>query len=383
MRASVQSGRKSRSQSSQLGRNSSKGASLESAIGLNLLHRIGFGINDNMPSFSAIPFECEPHITFVLFDRTKLIDVTGPLQVFNDARLPSGAKAYRISLVSETGGPVVTDTGFALDTQPFAACRQSLPDTLIVSGGDSALMAARSTALLSFLEDMAGRCRRLGSVCLGAFVLAQGGHLNGRRATTHWENCAQLRQQFPQIDVRENAIFEEDTGIWTSAGVTAGIDMALSMVEHDLGRAEALRIAQSLVLYVRRTGGQRQFSTALTRQMQSKSGEFDDLVAVMLFDLSSDLSVPRLAAMACMSERSFARKFSATMGLSPARFVEELRVDAACEALQRGEAILSELPVMFGFGNAERMRRAFQRHKGIAPSEYRARFGQKLSQEPR
>ncbi|WP_176056484.1 GlxA family transcriptional regulator [Brucella intermedia] len=328
-----------------------------------------------MPSFSAIRLKSQRYIVFVLFERTKLIDVTGPLQVFNDARLPTGEKAYRVSLVSEAGGPVVTDTGFALETQPFEICRANAPDTVIVSGGDSAIPAARSTALLSFLEEMAGQCRRLGSVCLGAFILAYGGHLNGRRATTHWENCAELREEFPQIDVRDDAIFEEDGGVWTSAGVTAGIDMALAMVEQDLSRAEALRLAQSLVLYVRRTGGQRQFSAALIRQMQSKSGEFDDLIAKMLADLSSDLSVPRLAAMARMSERSFARKFTATMGTSPARFVEDLRVDAACEALQRGEAQLSELPFLFGFENAERMRRAFQRNKGISPSEYRTRFG--------
>lgn len=328
-----------------------------------------------MPSFSAKHLPSQRHVAFVLFDRTKLIDVTGPLQVFNDARLPNGEKAYWVSLVSEAGGSVVTDTGFALETQPFEACRARMPDTVIVSGGDSAIRAARSAALLSFLGEMAGQCRRLGSVCLGAFVLAHGGHLNGRRATTHWENCAQLREEFPQIDVRSDAIFEEDGGIWTSAGVTAGIDMALAMIEQDLSRSEALRLAQSLVLYVRRTGGQHQFSAALTRQMQSKSGEFDDLIAKMLAQLSSDLSVPRLAAMARMSERSFARKFTATMGTAPARFVEDLRVDAACEALQRGEARLSELPFLFGFGNAERMRRAFHRKKGISPSDYRIRFG--------
>ncbi|MEN9867789.1 MAG: hypothetical protein RL748_3379 [Pseudomonadota bacterium] len=314
-------------------------------------------------------------IAFVLFHQTKLIDVAGPVQVFNDARLPCGERAYRLLLVSEQGGSVETDTGFAMATLPLQACRASAPDTLIVSGGDSAILAAQSTTLLTFLEEMAGQCRRLGSVCLGAFILARGGHLNGRRATTHWENCAQLQREFSQIDVREDAIFEEDNGVWTSAGVTAGIDMALAMVEQDLGRKEALRLAQSLVLYVRRAGGQRQFSAALTRQMQSKSGDFDDLVAKILANLSSDLSVPRLAAMARMSERSFARKFAAMMGVSPARFVEDLRVDAACEVLQRGEAHLSELPFLFGFGNTERMRRAFHRKKGIAPSEYEARFG--------
>jgi transcriptional regulator GlxA family with amidase domain len=329
-----------------------------------------------MPSFSANHLTPLRQITFVLFDRTKLIDVTGPLQVFSDARLPDGEKAYRALLVSEHGGPVETDTGFALASDPFNVCRDSPPDTLIVSGGDSALDAAQSVGLLSFLDEMAGRCRRFGSVCLGAFILAQGGHLNGRRATTHWQNCAQLQRLFPQVDVDDNSIFVEDGGVWTSAGVTAGIDMALAMVEQDLGRTEALRLAQSLVLYVRRAGGQRQFSAALTRQAQSKDGEFDYLFTQILADLASDLSVPRLAAMANMSERNFARRFAATMGVSPARFVEDLRVDAACEALQRGEARLSEVPHLFGLGNPERMRRAFQRRKGIAPSDYQARFGE-------
>lgn len=266
-------------------------------------------------------------------------------------------------------------TGYALETRPFDLCRKSPPDTLIVSGGDSAMEAARSAGIPSFLNEMARQCRRLGSVCLGAVILAQGGYLDGRRATTHWENCGQLGRCFPQIRLCEDSIFEEDGGVWTSAGVTAGIDMALAMVEQDLGRAEALRLAQSLVLYVRRTGGQRQFSSALARQADSKGGEFDPLVAHILGDLSADLTVPRLAAMMHMSERNFARRFTAIMQCSPARFVEDLRVDAACEALQRGEARLSDLPHLFGFGNAERIRRAFQRRKGIAPSDYLSRFG--------
>ncbi|MBZ7922358.1 DJ-1/PfpI family protein [Ensifer adhaerens] len=315
------------------------------------------------------------NVAFVLFDRTKLIDVTGPLQVFNDARTASGSPAYAISLVSETGGPIATDTGVALETRPFSICASAPPDTLLVSGGQSALEAANSDALLAFLADMAGKCRRLGSICLGAFILARGGHLDGRRATTHWEDCEQFRRDFPAIEVREDSIFEEDRGIWTSAGVTAGIDMALAMVEEDLGRSEALRLARSLVLYVKRTGGQRQFSAALHQQMTSRGDRFDALVAEIRSDPAADLSVPRLAEMARMSERNFSRLFTQTMGASPAQFIEELRVDAACEAIQRGDASVSQAPFLFGFGNAERMRRAFQRRKGISPSDYAARFG--------
>ena len=335
-----------------------------------------------MPSFSAKPAETARKIAFVLFDRTKLIDVTGPLQVFNDARGPSGMPAYTISLLSETGGPVVTDTGFALETAPFFHCTAAPPDTLLVSGGQSAMAAAGSQSLLDFISQMAGKCRRLGSICLGAFILARGGHLDGRRATTHWEDCAQLRQEYPAIDVRTDSIFEEDGGIWTSAGVTAGIDMALAMVEQDLGRAEALRLARSLVLYVKRTGGQRQFSAALHRQIRSKNGQFDALVSDIQGRLASDLSVPRLAEMARMSERNFSRLFTRTMDASPAQFVEELRVEAACDAIERAETSLAEAPYLFGFGNPERMRRAFHRQKGISPSDYEARFGAQSTEAP-
>jgi len=157
--------------------------------------------------------------------------------------------------------------------------------------------------------------------------------------------------------------------------VTAGIDMALAMVEEDLGRSEALRLARSLVLYVKRTGGQRQFSAALHQQMTSRGDRFDALVAEIRSDLAADLSVPRLADMARMSERNFSRLFTQEVGASPAQFVEELRVDTACEAIERGDVSVSQAPFLFGFGNAERMRRAFQRRKGIAPSDYAARFG--------
>lgn len=328
-----------------------------------------------MPSFYAKSDPQPRRIIFVLFDRTKLIDVTGPVQVFNDARLPSGAPAYAISLVSESGGAVMTDAGIALTTLPFDSVIAAPVDTVIVSGGDSALQAARSPAMLAFIAAISGRCRRLCSVCLGAFILAAGGHLDTRRATTHWEGTARLQQEYPAITVEQDAIFVEDRAVWTSAGVTAGIDMALAMVEQDLGRKAALWLAQSLVLYIRRMGGQSQFSAALRRQVSGGNGSFDALLAHMTAMPGADLSVPKLAAMAHMSPRNFSRLFTAQIGVSPGRFVEELRVHLACERLQNGEADLPKLAHSLGFGSAERMRRAFHRIKCVAPSEYRARFG--------
>jgi len=314
-------------------------------------------------------------IVIVLFDRTKLIDVTGPLQVFSDARLPAGERAYSVSLISAIGGPVVTDTGVALSTQPFAVCRADPPDTLLLSGGESAFEAAADGELLQFLRFMHPRCRRFGSVCTGAYILGAAGLLEGRRAATHWDAVRRLQEAFPRSRIEKDAIFVADGELWTSAGVTAGIDMALAMVEQDCGRGEALRLAQMLVLHVQRVGGQSQFSAALVAQRSAKGGRFDALIARVRDAPGEAWSVPRLAALAGMSERNFARLFVAETGVSPARFIEDIRVALACELLQRGEAGPRDLLERLGFGNAERLRRAFLRVKGVPPGEYGKRFG--------
>ena len=184
-----------------------------------------------------------------------------------------------------------------------------------------------------------------------------------------------MQSEYPRITVRKDSIFEKDGHLWTSAGVTAGIDMALAMVEEDLGRAETLRLAKSMVLYVRRTGGQKQFSEALALQSQVKSGLFDTLTAKVMANLNADLSVANLASMSVMSERTFARQFKHIMQMSPAKFVEQLRISAACEAMQTEHVNLSDLIAICGFSSAEHMRRAFHRHKGVSPSEFQARFG--------
>lgn len=333
-------------------------------------------MNVNMPSYSAKP---EPnavrHVVLVLFPATKLLDVTGPLQVFHDARRPDGHPAYRVSLVSEQGGPITTDTGIMLDTRPFSAMTDQPIDILLVSGGGSALAAADSVGLQTWLGATVPRAGRFGSVCLGAFILARGGLLDGRRVVTHWGWCAQLAAEYPLIRVDPDAIFVVDGKLWTSAGVSAGIDMALGMVEVDLGRAEALRLARSLVLYLKRPGGQSQFSSSLERQVGSETGRFDRLDAWIRQHIASDLSVRSLAAQAAMSERTFARSYRSATGLTPARAVEMMRVDAACEFLGRDAASVKQIAADTGFGTEERMRRAFQRQKGISPSAWQAHFG--------
>ncbi|GGE21470.1 AraC family transcriptional regulator [Primorskyibacter flagellatus] len=328
-------------------------------------------MNVNMPTDSANPSR---RVVFVQFDGAKLLDTAGPLQVFTDARTPEGRAAYDCALVSLSGGAMATDTGVALPTGRLDAAMAGVVDTLIVSGGRRAFDAMRDTALLAALAGARGRVRRLGSVCLGAFILAEGGVLDGARATTHWEACDRLAAEYPEITVERDAIYVADGPLWTSAGVSAGIDMALAMVEADLGRAEALRLARALVLYLRRPGGQDQFSAPLQAQVAAGDGRFDRMIAALRADPARDLSVAAMAAMAGMSERTFARQFRAVTGTAPARFVERLRVEAACVALAETSLPVKSVAARAGFGGEEQMRRAFRRQRGIAPSEYRARF---------
>ncbi|MBV6633269.1 MAG: helix-turn-helix domain-containing protein [Alphaproteobacteria bacterium] len=324
-----------------------------------------------MPIISATPIR----IAIILFERTKLIDVCGPLQVFSDARTAAGDAAYQIDLVSITGGLVGTDTVTPLQTRPFSDFPAYPWDTVLVSGGNSAFAAAMDQELLAHLQTLATTTRRLGSICLGAFVLAAAGLLDGRQATTHWEGCEQLAADYPHINVQEDAIFTHDDGIWTSAGVTSGIDMALAMVEEDLGQAETLRLAKSLVLPTKRGGGQRQFSAALELQTTSSGTRFAGLVSDILADPAQPLTVPEMAAKVGMSERHFSRLFTAKLGVSPARFVERLRVEQACDLMHQSTLGLQTIQAQVGFSNGEQMRRAFQRVRGVSPSAYRQKFG--------
>jgi transcriptional regulator GlxA family with amidase domain len=310
-------------------------------------------------------------VVVVAFEGAQLLDVAGPAQTFaSAAEIVPGA--YAIELVSPRGGVITTSAGLALHTQAMAARRGPI-DTLVVVGGPGVAPALEDRALLRRLRQWSARARRTCSVCTGAFLLAGAGLLDDKRATTHWGYCRALQERHPAVRVEPDPIFVRDGDVWTSAGVTAGIDLALALVEADLGHEAAMRVARRLVVFLKRPGGQSQFSAPLSAQLADDAG-LDALHAWMAGHLSADLRVERLAARASMSPRTFARIYTAKLGTTPAKTVERLRVEAARRALEDGDAPIKQVAHRCGFGDEERMRRAFVRRLGVSPSDYRARF---------
>ena len=320
-------------------------------------------------------------VALLAFPEAQSLDVIGPLEVFSSAtrllgRDPSrGARGYQIELLSSSGdGPVRTSCGVALLARGLPVRSAAPPDTLIVAGGTGTPAAVSDLALVAWLRGVAPRVRRLASVCTGAFLLAEAGLLDGRRATTHWSACAALARRYPRVRVDPDPIFVRDGAVYTSAGVTSGMDLALALVEEDHGRELALSVARWLVLFLKRPGGQSQFSAQLSSQLASRQ-PLQELQAWIIENVQRDLSVAVLAARAGMSPRNFARVFTREVGATPAHFVETARVEAARRRLEedggRGiEAIAAEC----GFGSAETMRRAFLRRVRVSPSDYRTRF---------
>ncbi|WP_422929253.1 GlxA family transcriptional regulator [Singulisphaera sp. PoT] len=314
-------------------------------------------------------------VVMAVVGQPKLLDIAGPLQVFTDARHEDGRNAYDVILASEGGGPVTTDSGIVLASERLEEALNGEVDTLLLTGGDSTSLPKLSKAMHASLTRSIGRPRRLGSICVGAFMLADLGVLDGHEATTHWQVCEQLQREFPSVRVRPDAIFIAEGGIWTSAGISAGIDMALAMVEDDLGHAAALTLARFLVLFLKRPGGQSQFSVELRRQTQDARGRFDDLHSWIRENLDDDLSVSALASVAHMSPRNFARVYQRETGVSPAAAVERMRVEAAIRWLESTSETIQRIAHRAGFGDDERMRRAFLRSYGVSPQDYRSRFG--------
>jgi transcriptional regulator GlxA family with amidase domain len=300
------------------------------------------------------------------------LDVTGPAEAFSIATRHHGA-AYDVRLVTPGGEPVRGTSGLTLVPNGAIAGVRGPIDTLLVAGGEGVFAAAEDHALVGWLRRTARRARRTASVCTGAHLLAEAGLLDGRRATTHWAYCDRLAERYPQIAVERDPIFVRDGDVATSAGVTAGMDLALALIEEDHGARTALATARSLVLYMRRPGGQSQFSAALAGQ-PARREPLRDLQAWIIEHLDAPLTVPELAARVHISERHFARAFRAETGLTPAAYVEAARVERARRELETTDLSVEAVAARCGFGTVETMRRAFRRRLGVNPAAYRARF---------
>ncbi len=305
-------------------------------------------------------------VAIVSFPEVQALDVSGPAEVFSQA-------GYAVELAAADGEPVRASNGIRLvPDHSLERCRGPL-DTLVVAGGRGVRAAATDERLISWLRLAARRSRRVTSVCTGAFLLARAGLLDGRNATTHWAACAALARSYPTVRVDPDPIFVRDGNVYTSAGVTAGIDLALALVEEDLGAAAALEVARNLVLFVRRPGGQAQFSATLAGQAAARPG-IRELQAWICEHLEADLSVPALAERAFMSPRNFSRVFAQQVGSTPGAFVESVRVERARTLLETTDLQVEEIARASGFGTVETLRRAFGRRVHVSPSEYRERF---------
>jgi transcriptional regulator GlxA family with amidase domain len=300
-------------------------------------------------------------VEVLAYPSVKLLDVTGPIQVFASANAfvaPAG-EANAIRIVAQGGERIVALAGVELAVHPLSPVDAAL-DTLVIAGGDGVSAAAADSILIDWVRERGKQARRTASVCTGAFLLAASGMLDGRRAVTHWAFCAELARRFPGVRVEPDPIFLQDGAIWTSAGVTAGIDLALALVEEDLGRSVALVVARDLVVFLKRPGGQAQFSEFLSLQAaEDKFGALHDWISNHLAD---DLSLPVLAREAGMSERSFSRHYAEATGHTPARAIERLRVQGARHLLSETRLPVKRISQRCGFGSEETMRRSFLRY---------------------
>ncbi len=326
------------------------------------------------PSFHAMA----RRTAFLIFPGFQILDVTGPIAAFEIAeRYRPGA--YSLSVVAAQPGLVESSAGVCLQAGPLGGV--AAIDTLIVSGGEGSRAAAECPLTKRFVRACGKRSRRVASVCTGTYVMAAAGLLDGKRATTHWSRASEFARQFPRVRLEADRIFVKDGRIWSSAGITAGIDLALALIGEDLGEDLARRTAQQLVVYFRRPGGQSQFSPLL--QMEHADSRFAGLLDHVRTRLSDRLDVEQLARLSCISPRHFSRLFKAETGLGPAKAVERIRVDAARAALESGASSVQQVAASCGFGDPERMRRSFLRVLGKPPSVLKQRRrGEATGAEP-
>lgn len=317
-------------------------------------------------------------VLFLAYPEMGLLDLTGAQTVFwaaDKAMAERGLPGYERLTASIEGGLLRTAEGLVVETVALAHVVMADVDTLIVPGAPEILRAlANSAALIEWLATESALVRRTASVCSGAFLLAQAGLLDGCRAATHWAMCDMLRARFPLVDVDQDAIFIQQNSVWTSAGVTAGIDLALALVENDCGREVAMQVARELVVFMKRPGGQAQFSEMLLSQTRDDD-MFDELHSWLVDNLNrQDLNVDSLASRARMSPRNFARVYKQKTGRTPAKAVEVFRLEAARRLLEDSPRNIDQIAALCGFGDEERMRVTFQRHLSISPRDYRSRF---------
>jgi transcriptional regulator GlxA family with amidase domain len=319
-------------------------------------------------------------IVFVAAPGTEILDLVGPLQVFARAaemfgkQNPGSPPIYSVEVISASSQrSLVTNCGVRIAAhKTFREVRGKI-DTLLVAGGSAIEQDEINADVVRWLKKIAGRVGRIGSVCTGAMLLARAGLLDGRRATTHWNWCHILIKRAPRANIDPNPIFIRDENVYTSAGVTAGMDLALALVEEDYGSRLALQVARNLVLYLRRPGGQSQFSAALSLQLTDRK-PLRELESWVLDNLNKPLTVPVLAQRVAMSPRNFARVFTKEMKTTPAKFVERLRVEAARRRLEESQNSMETIAGECGFGNVNSMRNVFQRALKIAPGQYRRHF---------
>jgi transcriptional regulator GlxA family with amidase domain len=311
-------------------------------------------------------------VVLVAFDALQTLDLTGPMEVFWAAdRL--GLGSYETAVAGPSTRPIETGSGLRI-TPDLALAADAAPiDTLLVAGGLGVRAAEGDRRFVDAIAAAAARSRRVTSVCTGAFLLAQAGILEGRRVTTHWASADLLASEHPSVEVEPDRIFVRDGDVWTSAGVTAGIDLALALVEEDHGRDAALEVARWLVVFAKRPGGQTQFSAALSAQTAERAPIREAQERVQA-DPAAPLTVEMLADGACMSVRNFARAFKRDVGMTPAAYVEAVRVERARQLLETTATGTEQVALACGFGTVETFRRAFRRRLGVSPGQYRDRF---------
>lgn len=303
----------------------------------------------------------------------QLLDVSGPLDVFAQANIEAGCPAYTLRVVACEPGPIHSSSGVRLLPDLVAGEPGHRFDTLLVAGAPEAARLQLSSTLLAWIRECAGQSRRFGSVCTGAFALAASGLLEGRRVTTHWAAAQALALRYPNLRVEEDALYVRDGKLRTAAGVTAGLDLALMLVEEDLGRDIALRVAAQLVMFFKRPGGQLQFSRKGQAQPVGRS-VLQEVQRWVAANPQLALTVEALAEHAGLSPRHFARLFHAEVGVTPAAWVESARVAAARTLLEAGDDAPKQVAAKCGFANADTLRRAFSKHVGVTPAEYRKRY---------